>query len=130
MTDKESLVAYRINQAKETLEDAHKILMAGGSARSVVNRAYYAAFYAVLALFLKNDINLTTSRHAGVLILFDREFVRAGKIDKRFSKIIHRLFDERQTVDYKEFSEISSDNARDLLYKAEEFYNMILQMIQ
>jgi uncharacterized protein (UPF0332 family) len=116
-------------QAQETLDDAEKIFAAGGSARSVVNRAYYAAFYAVLALFLKNDINLKSSKHAGILSLFDREFIHSGKIDRAYSKIIHRLFDERQAVDYKEFSEVTPENARALLDKAREFFDVIVPML-
>jgi uncharacterized protein (UPF0332 family) len=50
MTDMEALFAYRINEAEETLEDARKMPAGGGSARSVVNRAYYSMFYAAIAL--------------------------------------------------------------------------------
>lgn len=48
MTDKQTLLSYRIGQAKETLEDAVKMLAADVSPRSVVNRAYYAMFCNVL----------------------------------------------------------------------------------
>ena len=48
MTDRESLFAYRLGEAEETLADARKMFDAGVSARSVVNRAYYAMFYSVL----------------------------------------------------------------------------------
>ncbi|MBI5527734.1 MAG: HEPN domain-containing protein [Deltaproteobacteria bacterium] len=50
MTDAEQLVEYRIEQAEESLESAEVLLENGMSPRSVTNRAYYAAFYAVLAL--------------------------------------------------------------------------------
>ena len=44
------LVARRMQQATEALEDGRYLLAAGRGARTAVNRAYYAAFYAVLAL--------------------------------------------------------------------------------
>jgi uncharacterized protein (UPF0332 family) len=44
------LVARRMQQATEALEDGRYLLSAGRGARTAVNRAYYAAFYAVVAL--------------------------------------------------------------------------------
>jgi len=55
MTDKQALVAYRLKQAEETLADAKKMIRENISTRSIINRAYYSMFYALLALFLKND---------------------------------------------------------------------------
>jgi uncharacterized protein (UPF0332 family) len=48
MTDRESLVAFRMKEAGETLSDAEQMLQNGLSPRSITNRAYYAMFYAVL----------------------------------------------------------------------------------
>ena len=76
MTDKQALFTYRLTQAEETLSDVKKMLEDKLSPRSIINRAYYSMFYAVLALFLKADINLKTSKHAGVISIFDNEFVR------------------------------------------------------
>jgi len=45
-----ALVSRRMEQATECLEDGRYLLTANRGARTVVNRAYYAAFYAVLAL--------------------------------------------------------------------------------
>ena len=82
MTDKQVLFTYRLTQADETLSDAKRMLQNKLSPRSIINRAYYSMFYALLALFLKADINLKTSKHAGVISIFDKEFVHTGKIDK------------------------------------------------
>ena len=89
MTDKQTLLAFRLKQTEETLTDAEKMLQSGLSTRSIVNRAYYAVFYSILAIFLHEDINLKTSRHSGVLAIFDKEFVRTGKLEKKYSKIAH-----------------------------------------
>jgi hypothetical protein len=51
MTDRETIFAYRMKQTEETLSEAIRMLEAGFSPRSIVNRSYYAMFYAVLALF-------------------------------------------------------------------------------
>ena len=41
------LVAYRLAQSKETLEEAVFLLEGGKSLRAVTNRAYYSMFYAI-----------------------------------------------------------------------------------
>jgi uncharacterized protein (UPF0332 family) len=96
MTDIESLFLYRLKQAEETLLDAKNMLQGNFTPRSITNRAYYSMFYAVLALFLKADINIKTSKHTGIISLFDKEFVKTKKIDKRYSQIFHKLFNIRQ----------------------------------
>jgi len=129
MTDKQALCAYRLAQAEETLLDARKMLQNNLSPRSIINRAYYAMFYAVLALFLKADINLKTSKHTGVISIFDKEFVHAGKIDKCYSKIFHKTFGARQVGDYKEFVTFSTENAVEFVKFAEEFLEGIKKFI-
>ncbi len=125
MTDKETLFVYRLRQAEETLADAKKMLEGKLSPRSIINRAYYSIFYALLALFLKADIRLKTSRHAGVISLFDKEFVHTGKIDEHYSKILHKVFNARQEGDYKELAELSYEDAAELIKLAEEFLGEI-----
>lgn len=39
MTDKQTLLFYRLQQAEETLSDAEKMLASGLSPRSIINRA-------------------------------------------------------------------------------------------
>ncbi|GAB61214.1 MAG: HEPN domain-containing protein [Candidatus Jettenia sp.] len=94
MTDKEALSVYRFKQAEETLSEAERMVRENFSPGSIINRAYYSLFYSVLALFLKADINVKTSKHSGIISVFDKEFVKTGKIDKRYSKIFHDAFDD------------------------------------
>jgi uncharacterized protein (UPF0332 family) len=74
MTDMEALYKYRLDQVETTLDDAKKMLQAKVSPRSIINRAYYSMFYMLLALFIKMNINIKTSKHAGIISLFDIEF--------------------------------------------------------
>lgn len=78
MTDKENLFLYRLKQADETLLDAEKMLKGNFTPRSITNRAYYSMFYALLALFIKTDVTIKTSKHSGIITLFDKEFVKTG----------------------------------------------------
>lgn len=121
MTDLEALYIYRMQEAEETLNEAEVMLAGQFSPRTIVNRAYYSMFYALLALFLKTGINLKTSKHAGVISIFDAEFVKTGKIDKRYSMFLHAGFDLRQEADYKDFVQISHEQARQSVSQASEF---------
>lgn len=121
MTDREALFQYRIKQARETLADAELMLAGGSGYRSAVNRAYYAMFYAVLALFLRFDFRTKTSKHKGVIAMFDQEFVHAGRAGVGLSRMLHRTFELRQDCDYREFAEISRETAAAAVEHAREF---------
>ncbi|MBU0600514.1 HEPN domain-containing protein [bacterium] len=130
MTDKQALFSYRLTQAKETLVDAEMMLQGNLTPRSILNRAYYSMFYAILALFLNEDVPIKTSKHIGVISIFDKEFVHTGKIDKHYSKILHKMFEIRQEGDYKEFIEISVDEADKYVKYTREFLQKIEEIIR
>ncbi len=71
-----SLVTYRLQQADECL-DAARVLLEKRLNRPVVNRAYYAMFYAGLGLLATRMLG--SSKHAGVLSLFGQHFVKTGE---------------------------------------------------
>ena len=125
MTDRQTLLAYRLKQAEETLADAEKMLQENITPRSILNRAYYTMFYALLALFVKTSLNLKTSKHTGIISLFDKEFVHPGKIDKYYSKILHKIFEARQEVDYREFVQLSKEQVAEFVKLAKEFLGEI-----
>jgi uncharacterized protein (UPF0332 family) len=73
------LALYRMDRANETLEDA-RILANAGRWNACVNRLYYACFYAVSALLVLHD--LSSSRHAGVRSIFNKHYVKTGRISQ------------------------------------------------
>ena len=109
---------FRIDQAKTALADARVLLANGGTAQSVINRAYYSMFYAALGLLQRNE--LVPKKHSGVLRHFDKEYILSGKIDRRFSKDIHAAFDLRMMSDYQAVS-ATMEEARDLVERAQAF---------
>jgi uncharacterized protein (UPF0332 family) len=72
-------------------------------------------FYALLGVFLKTNVSVKTSKHSGVISMFDQVFIIPGKMDKKFSKSLHRMFNARQVADYKELVEVSPEEAEDAL---------------
>ncbi|HBI23644.1 MAG TPA: DNA-binding protein [Nitrospiraceae bacterium] len=121
MKDEEvsTLIKYRLEQAQTALEDAKFLLEGNRSPQSVLNRAYYAMFYAALALLQK--IGTVPSKHAGVISLFDTEFALKGVFPKELSKDFHKAFEIRQVSDYKTYTPISKEKAQETLNNAVRF---------
>ena len=128
MSDREALFMYRREQALTTLSEAGKMHELGFSARTIINRAYYSMFYMVLALFLKKGMATTTSKHSGIISLFDKEFILTGIFDRNLSRLLHRMFDKRMEFDYKDYSEPSITDAREAVDGARSFIEAVDQI--
>src|SRR5215217_1633532 len=74
-------VHLRMEQAQETLKEA-KALQDHDLWRGVINRSYYAMFYAVLALAVLKDVAI--SKHTHAVAFFDKEFVHKGVFQRSF----------------------------------------------
>ena len=62
------------------------------------SRAYYAVFYASVALLL--DDGVERSKHSGVIAYMHQEFVKTGKLNKEQGKGLNWLFELRSIGDY------------------------------
>jgi len=122
------LVRYRLEQANEALADAEFLLAGQRGPRSIVNRAYYAMFYAVLALL--QSVGEVPSRHSSAIGIFDREFVLKGALAKEHSAWLHRAFELRQTTDYRVQELPTTAESRTLLEKATTFVGEIEQYLE
>src|SRR4030043_504092 len=118
-----ALIRYRIEQAQTALEDARFLLEGNRSPQSIVNRSYYAMFYAAIALLQK--IGKVPSKHTGVISLFDSEFVLKGIFPKELSKDFHKAFELRQASDYKTFKPILKEKAETTFNRAEHFVKAV-----
>lgn len=116
--DRATLVAYRLEQTDEALDSA-RLLLENAKLRSSLSRSYYAMFYAVLALLAQEGH--ATSKHAGAIAAFDREFVKQSLFDREFSRWLHEAFDLRQRSDYRELFTVSRERVSQVLDNAEHF---------
>jgi uncharacterized protein (UPF0332 family) len=117
-----ALMQYRMEQAAEALAAA-RILLREGSLRASVNRAYYAMFYAILALLASRKEE--TAKHSGAIALFDRVYVHAGLFPTEYSKWLRRAFDLRTRCDYGVMVTITDDEASTLLEQAATFVSAV-----
>jgi uncharacterized protein (UPF0332 family) len=117
--NRKALIEYRLAQARDSIREADVLDQSRMSRRSVMNRLYYAMFYAVLALLQEKEMG--TSKHSGAIALFDREFVKIGTFPKEMSKALHRAFELRQKGDYMEETEVTADDVAEIRPVAEQF---------
>ena len=124
--DKKTLITYKLEKAKETIAEI-PILIENKLWRNSANRLYYACFYAVSALLLKQGHSSHT--HGGIKGLFGQYFVLTGIISKEQNKLYERLFDLRQKGDYDDWITVKESDIVPLIEPAENFIKTIEQLI-
>lgn len=117
---------YRLEMAKERLHSS-EILLKDGSYKDSIGRSYYAMFTSVRALLAMEGQDF--SKHAGVIAYFQKEFVKTGKFDKKYSKYISQAFQIRNNTDYADFFIVSMQDAKEQYDKAKEFLEVIEKYI-
>lgn len=120
-------VRYRAARARETLDSA-KLLLDDGRLHDTVNRLYYACFYAVSALLLTDD--LSSSKHAGIQALFNRNWINTGRLPGRVGHFYHLLFDRRQKGDYRDLVTFNPNEVHAWFDEAGEFVARITEQIE
>ncbi len=123
---RDDLIKYRIARAKDTLDDAN-ILAENGKWNSAINRLYYAAYYAVMALLLSADLKPTT--HNGAKSNFSQHFIKTGKIDKESGKIFSQLFTWRQKGDYDDLFDFQKEKVLPYFEPVKELIDKIEELI-
>lgn len=122
-----SLVNYRLERARESIEEA-KILMERGHINTFINRLYYACFYAVSALLLTKG--LSSAKHSGVRSLFHQNFVKTGIVNIESGQFFDKLFDNRQKADYADLLRFNIDEVRYWYDETKEFVVKIEKILQ
>jgi uncharacterized protein (UPF0332 family) len=122
LDDRNEYVKYRIESAKKTFEAAN-VLAENKFWNSAVNRLYYAVFYAVNALLVMNEIQ--TKSHSATKSQFSLNFVKTGKFDKKYGKLLSELFDWRQKGDYENIFDYDKDSVQPLFKPVHEMIELI-----
>ena len=113
--------------ANEMLAVAEQNLRNGYHA-SVVNRAYYAIFYAANAVLA--TVGEARSKHSGVISLFRKLFIKSGKLPTELSDIYGRILDNRQRGDYDLGSQVGAEQAESDIEDARLFVNEVKQWLK
>jgi uncharacterized protein (UPF0332 family) len=94
---RQDYIGYRLSRARSALRSAEGLLELG-ELPDVVNRLYYACFYAVTALLFSEGI--TASKHSGVISMFGKHWTQPGRFPRQMGRFIHEMFQRRLEGDY------------------------------
>lgn len=118
----DNLMNYRLDNAKEKLESA-KLLLDAGKYRDSIGRSYYAIFTAVRAVLANDKVDF--SKHSGVIAYFQKEYIKTGKFEIKYSRYLQTAFQIRNNCDYDDFFMASKQDAEEQYSRAVEFYEEV-----
>ena len=124
MNTKDDIIRLMINKAKDKLKTA-KIDFDNGQYDDSVSRAYYAIFHALSAVLFYKGFQFTS--HSQVIGMFNKQFVKTNIFPKNYTKIVHRIFEERQIGDYDIESSMDKKTALMDINDAEQIIKAIEQ---
>lgn len=107
---KRSLIQYRIDEAKETIDDV-RLLIENDRLRAAVNRIYYGMFYSLLALGLAHEFE--TSKHPQLIGWFNKNFIH--------SKMINKAYNRRTKGDYDAYVDFDKGIVIEMFNDMKEF---------
>ncbi len=110
------LAKYRFSDAIEKLESA-RILLRENRLKDSLSRSYYAMFSAVRALLALRKLD--SSKHSGVISLFNQNFVKTNIVDASLGRILRKAQYSRERSDYGDYIVVTVDEAKNQLSKAE-----------
>lgn len=127
MTPEErTLVQYRLDRAREAIEEA-RLLFEAGHLHTYVNRLYYACFYAMSALLLTQGSS--TSKHSHLRALLHKEFIRPGLIPLEYGQFFDLLFNNRQKGDYSDLVIFQAEHVQGWLQQASDFVEYVSGLV-
>ena len=121
-----ALIALWLEKADEALASA-ELELGAGHIDFVINRLYYACFYAVTALLLADGKQF--SRHSTVRAEFNRAYVKTDRVEKKWGKFYYNLFEDRQEGDYLPTATFEAEDVSARLQQARQFLHTLQGLI-
>ena len=122
----QELLKYRFDRAVETLEVA-KELYASGKFRDSNNRSYYAAFYAIKAIYTIRGLDF--KKHKTLLANFNKEYVATEIFPREIDRKISTLALIREQSDYNDFYMASKQESQQQVEIAEELITLVREYL-
>lgn len=120
--DRNTLITHRLKRAHETRNES-LLLYENGMLPAAVNRVYYSMFYALSALAISESYQ--SGKHAQLIGWFNKSYVRTGKIDQQFSRMLSQAFDKRMLGDYADIPDFSKIEVETMIRDSSDFIAMI-----
>ncbi len=116
-----------IHKSKHAIKVAQDLLASGYPSDSV-SKSYYAIFYAAQALLKSAKIDVI--KHSAVESAVGYHFVKTGKIDQKYHRILLDARKLREIADYDIQEEILRTQSAVKIQEAKEFLKLVLKIIK
>lgn len=126
MEKKRQLIEAYLALADEKLIIARK-LAALSHYDDAVSRAYYAMFHSAKAALL--TVGSDPHSHSGVASEFSRHFVKAGQVNRQYSRMLTKAMQARQSSDYSPTIRAFQPDAEQTIADAEAFVAKIKEIL-
>ncbi len=124
--ERQTLSLRRLKRARQHLKSARDLLINEDFADSI-SRSYYAIFQAARALLAVEG--LESRKHSGIVSLFNRHFVKTGKVDKELGVVLKEARRYREMADYSDLAEFVREDAEGQLQDAEAFIQEVAKLL-
>jgi uncharacterized protein (UPF0332 family) len=121
------LSRYRMEKAKDDL-GVSKLNLDNKKFSQSINRSYYSMFHAARALLALERYD--SKKHSGVISYFTKNFIKPGKIESEYSKMLTGAFRIRNACDYDDFFVVAYTDAKAQYDNAVRFIERIERYIK
>jgi len=125
-TREEEIIQYRLERAKDSLQEA-KVLAKNKHWNGCVNRLYYACYYCVTSLLVKKGISST--KHYIIKTLFNYHFIKKGKVSDELGSLYHDLYQTRMESDFKDFVNLEQDKVKPWVDQVNDFIKSMEKLL-
>jgi uncharacterized protein (UPF0332 family) len=109
---KSAIINHWIEKARESMETAKSEFNSGRNTTAVRN-LYYACFYALTAVLLKEGHSF--KKHTAVKAALHKELIKAGIVEPVWGKFYNKVFDSRHEGDYQPLRIFEAEEVKVLL---------------
>lgn len=95
--ERDVMVSLEIERASKILDEI-PVYVGAKLWNTLANRLYYAAFHAVSAVLIKNEIPVRS--HKGAILMFNRDYVHTGIVSREDGALFSQLEGLREAGDY------------------------------
>lgn len=106
---------------------AAEVLIKSGYPGYAASRLYYAMFHSAEALL--TSAGLAFSSHGAVISAFGREFAKPGKVPMHLHRWLIDAQAIRETGDYHDSTQVTTEEANDMVVRAREFLDTVRTML-
>lgn len=124
--DCEALIQNYLYKSQESINQV-KFLIENNQLSLAVNRIYYGIYYILSAVAIQNQFK--TSKHEQLIGWFNKIYIKGNIIDKKYSRLIRKFYENRVEGDYNVFSEFSEEEVNQSFEEMKDVICEIQKMI-